>query len=219
MLELSRCLRAASLLAAVLGLAVAQSDFTPALSHSAPDHLIFGPKHYLRTTGAPDQSTDTFTVPTSVGAPFLLYIVNGDANGGHRVSSATITVNGVPVFGPDDFNQHAAGVDRPVTLQPTNTLTVRVVSTPGSYLTIYVFGTPKLGNLTEVRVGHTATLLPSGRVLLAGGTGAGGVLNTAEQFDPVTLSVTALTGSLTTERTTSAFVIVARASGVRCAPS
>src|SRR5438876_9080969 len=34
---------AASLLAAVLGLAVAQSDFTPALSQGTPNQLIFGP--------------------------------------------------------------------------------------------------------------------------------------------------------------------------------
>ncbi len=57
------------------------------------------------------------------------------------------------------------------------------------------------GPLTQARVGHTATLLPSGKVLLAGGTGPAGVLNSAELFDPVALSATALTNSLTTART------------------
>src|SRR6266571_1922050 len=57
------------------------------------------------------------------------------------------------------------------------------------------------GPLTQARVGHTATLLPSGKVLLAGGTGSGGVLHTTELFDPVTLSATALTSTLTTART------------------
>ena len=104
MLESSRRLRAASLLAAVLGLAVAQSDFTPALSQGTPNQLIFGPKQYLRTTGPPNQYTDTFTVPASIGAPFKLHTVNGGAAGGHQVSSATIIVNGVPLVGPDDFN-------------------------------------------------------------------------------------------------------------------
>src|SRR5207245_5624355 len=58
-----------------------------------------------------------------------------------------------------------------------------------------------LSPLTQARVSHTATLLPSGKVLLAGGSGPGGVLDTAELFDPVTLSATALTSSLTTART------------------
>jgi len=57
------------------------------------------------------------------------------------------------------------------------------------------------GPLTQARVGHTATLLPSGKVLLAGGTGPAGVLHSAELFDPVALSATALTNSLTTART------------------
>ncbi|MGH7752832.1 MAG: PKD domain-containing protein, partial [Gemmatimonadales bacterium] len=55
--------------------------------------------------------------------------------------------------------------------------------------------------LTQARVGHTATLLPNGAVLLTGGTGPAGVLNTAERFDPVTLTATTLTGTLTTART------------------
>src|SRR2546422_7386450 len=58
-----------------------------------------------------------------------------------------------------------------------------------------------LSPLTEARLSHSATLLPGGKVLLAGGTGPTGVLNTAEVFDPVTLSATALTGTLTTART------------------
>jgi galactose oxidase-like protein len=40
------------------------------------------------------------------------------------------------------------------------------------------------GPLTQARVGHTATLLPSGKVLIAGGEGPAGLLNNAELFDP-----------------------------------
>jgi hypothetical protein len=52
------------------------------------------------------------------------------------------------------------------------------------------------GNLTAVRQGHTATLLPCGKVLVAGG-GSGGGTNTAELYDPATGFWTP-TGTMTT---------------------
>ncbi|MGH7165275.1 MAG: Ig-like domain-containing protein, partial [Nitrospiraceae bacterium] len=137
------------------------SSTTPA--QGIPDQLLFGPKQYLRTTGPPNQYTDTFTVPASVGAPFLLHIVNGEANGSNRISSAWITLNEVQVAGPNDFGQTVAVVDRTVTLQPTNTLQVKVASAPGSYLTISVRGTKILPTPT--------TLTPNPLTITVGGTG------------------------------------------------
>ncbi len=89
-----------------------------AFSQAAPDQLLFGPKQYVRTTGAPNQFTETITVPTSVGAPFLLHIVNGQSNGQNRISSAWIEVNNVQVAGPADFGQHVAIIDQTITLNP-----------------------------------------------------------------------------------------------------
>jgi DNA-binding CsgD family transcriptional regulator len=51
------------------------------------------------------------------------------------------------------------------------------------------------GNMTGVRVGHTATLLPDGRVLVAGGSGSA----PAEVYDPDTGSWSA-TGNMVTRR-------------------
>src|SRR5213078_5115039 len=56
------------------------------------------------------------------------------------------------------------------------------------------------GNLNVPRSAHTATLLPDGRVLVAGGRGAGPAsLDSAELYDPATGIWTA-TGSLTQPR-------------------
>ena len=49
------------------------------------------------------------------------------------------------------------------------------------------------------RAGHTATLLPSGKVLVAGGYANGGYLSSAELYDPATGSWSS-TGSLGTAR-------------------
>ncbi len=56
------------------------------------------------------------------------------------------------------------------------------------------------GSMTVPRAGATATLLQSGKVLIAGGFNATGVLASAELFDPAT-GVFTPTGSMTTPRT------------------
>jgi WD40 repeat protein len=55
------------------------------------------------------------------------------------------------------------------------------------------------GSLPTARGGHTATLLPNGKVLVAGGQGNSGDLESAELYDPASGTWTA-TGSLTTLR-------------------
>ena len=58
--------------------------------------------------------------------------------------------------------------------------------------------------MTALRGGHIATLLPSGQVLIAGGfslaNGSGTVLNSAELYNPVAQTFTALTATMTTVR-------------------
>ena len=51
------------------------------------------------------------------------------------------------------------------------------------------------GNLNTAREFHTATLLPNGKVLVAGGIGSSGPLSSAELYDPASGMWTA-TGSL-----------------------
>src|SRR5712692_9928735 len=143
------------------------------------DTPAFGPQTYVRTTGEPNQYTSTFTAPAWIVSPYDLHIVNGDANGNHRISSATITLNGVQVAGPSDFNQNVATIDRSVTLQSTNTLQVTLASKPGSYLTINVFGTnadrtpPQISIVAPTANGYINTATPNIEVTYSDPVGTG----------------------------------------------
>ncbi|WP_224370981.1 Kelch repeat-containing protein [Hyalangium versicolor] len=56
------------------------------------------------------------------------------------------------------------------------------------------------GNMAELRTAHTATVLPSGKVLIAGGFGVGGALASAELYDGATPEKWTRTGSMATGR-------------------
>ena len=78
-----------------------------------------------------------------------------------------------------------------------------VASAPGvmsaTSIPFNVIGPCNSANLTTVREAHTGTLLPNGKVLLAGGDDGVNVLATAELYDPTANTFTA-TGSLSPER-------------------
>ncbi len=98
---------------------------------------LFGPTRYDRTTGAPNVYTDSFTATAGGGR---LVIRNGDAEDKHRVTSALIFVNGIQLFGPDDFKQKIPVLEAPVDLADTNELVVELRSKPGTFLTIEIMG-------------------------------------------------------------------------------
>jgi len=140
---------------------------------SSPCTTFFGPKKYLRTTGAPNVYTETITVPATFGAPYSLHVKNGEADGSSRVSSATVTVNGVEVVHPSDLNQNVASLDRVVTLTPSTTLKVTLASKPGSYLTLSLCGAtgtpsdttpPTIAIAAPAANAYLATLTPALRV-------------------------------------------------------
>ena len=126
-----RCLTTLSLLVMLLALTA------PAFAQT----VLFGPMQYTRTAGPPNQFTDTFTLPSGTTPPYTLHIVNGNANGTNRISSATVTLTGTQILGPSDFGQNVAVIDRTVTLQASNMLEIRLTSAPGSFITISVLDT------------------------------------------------------------------------------
>src|SRR6266852_5832442 len=102
---------------------------------------VFGPKNYVRGTGAPVTVTDSFTV-LNPATQYTLKAFNGGLENSQTelVSSSVVTINGVQVLGPSNFNQNVSEIDVPVTLQASNTISVQVRGQPGGTLTIQIVG-------------------------------------------------------------------------------
>src|SRR5438552_2132180 len=107
-------------------LSSASAEMTPA----------FGPKQYTRTQGPPQLFIERFQHCGT--AACQLVIVNGNADGSQRMSSASISLNGVEIAGPSDFNQRVARIVKPVVPADNDTLVIRLASRPGSFLIIHV---------------------------------------------------------------------------------
>ncbi len=98
---------------------------------------VFGPARYERATGAPETEAGAFTVSTGLREA-LLAIRNGDDNGENRVSSGVVTLNGMEVAGPSDFDRQAEWIERTVALEPENELAVRIGGKPGSFIVLTI---------------------------------------------------------------------------------
>lgn len=105
----------------------------------AQENIVFGSAVYERSAGKPITEKITFTSPTS-GTDFMMKIHNGDDHGNHRVSSGTVTLNGIQIAGPSDFNQSIEWIERTVSINSMNELSVNLASPPGSFITITIVG-------------------------------------------------------------------------------
>src|SRR6266850_2168678 len=117
---------------------------------------------FVRRTGEPVTKTRSFAVQQST-ATYMIRVWNGGRTGQYdRVSSAIITLNGVDVFRPSDFNQQVALLERSVPLVINNTFTVELRSAPGSGVTIEFVGidtgTPNLAPVVNAGPDQTITL-------------------------------------------------------------
>ena len=99
---------------------------------------IFGPKRYDRTTGKSNTYQDNFVLKQGAKAPFTLTLTNGASNGSNRVSSGTVTLNGVVIIKQSDLSQQVGSLQRVVSVNANNTIEVDLSGTSGSYLTIEI---------------------------------------------------------------------------------
>ncbi|MET0646112.1 MAG: hypothetical protein ABW208_05775 [Pyrinomonadaceae bacterium] len=95
--------------------------------------VALGPQQYVQTAGEPTLVTQTLNVLD----PAAAYTLRIDGSG---VTDAVVTLNGVAVFGSDDFGAGVAQLAKPVTLLATNQLTVELRGQPGEAMTLRVVG-------------------------------------------------------------------------------
>jgi len=104
---------------------------------TAPE-VVYRSSALERTAGAPNVYRAVFQTCDPDGR-FRLVLDNG-ADGGQRVSSASVSLNGVQVLGQRDFNQQVEQLVRPVGLAASNTLEVRLAGGPGGRVRVTVDG-------------------------------------------------------------------------------
>jgi hypothetical protein len=95
--------------------------------------LPFGPQSYVRNTGQPVTVSNSFSILN----PNTQYTLHVDNSG---VSSAVISLNGIQILGPGDFNGNSTTIDKAVSLQLSNEIDVQLRSKPGSSLTVSIIG-------------------------------------------------------------------------------
>jgi len=104
----------------------------------------FGPRTFVRSSGKPITERVTFPLLGQLTEPFTLRLLNGDPHGAHRVDSGNIALNGQAIFGPNQFNEQMGKLSHAVSLQASNTLSVRLNGKPGDQFTLEITGVDHL---------------------------------------------------------------------------
>lgn len=109
---------------------------------SASEITAFGPKQYVRTTGAPNIYSDTFSAEPGEAWLVIRNGLEGEkSNSDNRVTSGAISLNGEVLFTHEDLKHHTYILEMPIILEGINTLRVELESKPGSYLSLEIIQT------------------------------------------------------------------------------
>ena len=150
----------------------------------------------------------TEATPSSVFS-FPSFVVSRFANTPVSVTAGELSINGSPASGAVSFKAGDAVTLSPATAGFANGVLTSYLVSGSKNLAKVTFVTAgtwfATGPMTTSRIGHTATLLPNGTVLAAGGlpnseiSAGGNYLASAEIHDPATRSWS-LTGSMSNAR-------------------
>lgn len=111
------------------------------LADPDPTFNVYGPETFTRTSGTPVTETRTFSISGTAAAPYFLHLVNGNNDGSQRISSGTITLNGVTVVSGSDLSPHVGSLVKQVSLSSQNTLTVTLAAQPNGFLSLRITAT------------------------------------------------------------------------------
>jgi hypothetical protein len=149
--------------------------------------VIFGPQQFTRGKGNPVIETKTFS-SSFTGSGFLVKIHNGDDQGSNRISSADVILNGNSVAKPSDFNQQVEWIERQVSLESNNELSVKLEGKPGSFITITIYKVDPGEELT-VSIWASSDTIQPGESTTLHWTSTGGLSASIDQgIGPVALS-------------------------------
>src|SRR5688572_20707639 len=111
----------------------------PSPAVAAAAFTLFGPQDYVRPNGDPVPETATF--PADPAGSFVLRIQNGGSAGQYDpVTGALVTLNGVIVVAPHEFNPAVSVIEKVVPLAAMSTLVVELRGKPGSGFTLNIDG-------------------------------------------------------------------------------
>ena len=107
---------------------------------TAVEYPVYGPRVFLRSTGAPFAEADT--IVAAIPGSYLLKIYNAGLTNTEyeHVSSSVIKLNGVEILSTKELNQQVDYIEKTVTLQQLNDILVEVRGKPGGALVINIAG-------------------------------------------------------------------------------
>ncbi len=105
----------------------------------AGDVSVFGPQVIERGKGQPVLETFQFSV-SNPSDQFVLKIVNGDDSEKSRISSLSLTINGVEQASQEEFNQQVGLIEKPISLAQSNLLAIMVDGKPGTFVEVSILG-------------------------------------------------------------------------------
>jgi len=87
----------------------------------------------------PATLTETFTLPSGK-EPYILNIVNGEADGDHRLSRAMVSFNGEQIVASSEFSQNTEAVNRGITPAGENQLTLKLSGPTDGFVLVRILG-------------------------------------------------------------------------------
>lgn len=121
----------------IVGFVAAVSILFVQSSSFAQSPPIFGSAKFERTIGKPNTYQDTFQA-CNTSATYKLIVENGEG-GKDRLSSASVSLNGQQVVKENEFNQRIDKIEKTVTLQPENTIDIKLASGPGGFIKASIY--------------------------------------------------------------------------------